>query len=42
MIQMLIDAGVLDRKGSKGNRPRLYPLDVMKLQEKFGSPITSR
>jgi hypothetical protein len=38
-IQMLIDAGVIEKKGKKGNRSRLYPNDVQLVINKCGSPL---
>jgi hypothetical protein len=37
--QMLIEAGVMGKKGKKGNRSRLYPIEVQMVINRFGSPL---
>ena len=39
MIQMLTDGGIVPKKGKKGNRSRLLPMDVHMLMAKYGEPL---
>jgi hypothetical protein len=39
ITKLLIRFGIIEKKGSKGNRPRLLPCQVEKLIQNIGAPL---